>query len=70
MSSIWRNHFSFNKYSQIAARALRASLKESERVAAEKRGVTTVKYQQWENGQGGEQIWISDKTSAAKNGTT
>ncbi|KAJ3013634.1 hypothetical protein NUW54_g1533 [Trametes sanguinea] len=46
----------FNKYSQIAARALRASLKEEERVVAEKRGVTMLRYQKWENGQGGPQV--------------
>ena len=47
---------SFNKYSQVAARALRQSLKESERVKAEKRGFTELRYQKWENGQGGEQV--------------
>jgi F-type H+-transporting ATPase subunit epsilon len=47
---------SFNKASSIAARALRASLKEDKRVAAEKRGATIMRYQKWENGQGGEQV--------------
>lgn len=47
---------SFNKYSQIAARALRQSLKETERVAAEKRGSTILRYQQWKDGQGGQQV--------------
>ena len=46
----------FNKYSQICARALRQSLKETERVAAEKRGTTILRYQKWENGQGGQQV--------------
>lgn len=51
-------HFfhSFNKYSQITARAVRQSLKESERVKAEKHGLTAVRYQHWENGKGGEQV--------------
>ncbi|KAF8584121.1 hypothetical protein K439DRAFT_1294356, partial [Ramaria rubella] len=48
--------FRFNKYSQIAARALRQSLKEEYRVQAEKRGLTSVRYQNWENGKGGEQV--------------
>ena len=48
--------FSFNKYSQISARALRNSLKESERLAAEKRGLTGLRYQKWEGGKGGEQV--------------
>lgn len=46
----------YNKYTQIAARAVRQSLKENERVAAEKRGLTALRYQHWENGKGGEQV--------------
>jgi hypothetical protein len=46
----------YNKYSQIASRALRQSLKESERLKAEKRGLTALRYQHWENGQGGQQV--------------
>ena len=49
----------FNKYSQICARAVRQSLKESERVKAEKFGVTTLRYQNWEDGKGGEQVRVS-----------
>jgi F-type H+-transporting ATPase subunit epsilon len=47
---------SFNKYSQITASALRRSLNETERLAAERRGVTNVKYQTWEDGKAGEQV--------------
>jgi F-type H+-transporting ATPase subunit epsilon len=54
---------SFNKASSIAARALRASLKEDKRVAAEKRGATILRYQKWENGQGGEQVRTSRITA-------
>ncbi|KAG9045663.1 hypothetical protein FS837_005903 [Tulasnella sp. UAMH 9824] len=54
--AIWRQHFTFNKYSQIAARAVRQSLVEAERLKAEKRGSTALKYQKWENGQGGAQV--------------
>jgi F-type H+-transporting ATPase subunit epsilon len=46
----------YNKYTQIAARAVRQSLKENERVAAEKRGLTALRYQHWEGGKGGEQV--------------
>lgn len=49
----------YNKYTQIAARAVRLSLKENERVAAEKRGLTSVRYQHWEGGKGGEQVAFS-----------
>ena len=46
----------YNKYTQIAARALRQSLKEEFRVASEKRGQTILRYQKWENGVGGQQV--------------
>ncbi|KAI0819048.1 mitochondrial ATP synthase epsilon chain-domain-containing protein [Irpex lacteus] len=59
MSTTWRGTFTFNKYSQIAARALRQSLKETERVAAEKRGSTILRYQQWKDGQGGQQVHLN-----------
>ncbi|KAF8329844.1 mitochondrial ATP synthase epsilon chain-domain-containing protein [Cantharellus anzutake] len=65
MASFWRAHFTFNKYSQIAAQALRNSLKESERVAAERRGLTALKYQKWENGKGGEQTWVNRPETSA-----
>ncbi|KAG5651051.1 hypothetical protein H0H81_010066 [Sphagnurus paluster] len=45
----------YNKYSQITARAVRASFKEEERLAAERRGLTSLKFQRWENGLGGTQ---------------
>jgi hypothetical protein len=47
---------SFNRYTQIAARALHRCLKDEARVAAEKRGSTTLRYQQWKDGQGGVQV--------------
>jgi len=55
-SATWRQFFSFNKYSQITASALRRSLNETERLAAERRGVTTVRYQVWEDGKAGQQV--------------
>ncbi|KAH9833061.1 mitochondrial ATP synthase epsilon chain-domain-containing protein [Rhodofomes roseus] len=57
-SATWRNVFTYNKYTQIAARALRQSLNESERVQAEKRGLTILRYQNWENGVGGPQTHL------------
>ncbi|KAI0294242.1 mitochondrial ATP synthase epsilon chain-domain-containing protein [Multifurca ochricompacta] len=54
--STWRQFFTYNKYTQIAARAVRQSLKENERLAAEKRGSTVLRYQHWEGGKGGEQV--------------
>lgn len=49
---------SFNKYTQIASRAVRQGLKESERVGAEKRAVIGVKYQLWKDGQPGDQVSV------------
>ncbi|KAF8630762.1 hypothetical protein AX15_002732 [Amanita polypyramis BW_CC] len=60
MSSSWRNIFTYNKYAQITARAVRASLKEDHRVAADKRGLTALRYQQWENGLGSAQVLLSE----------
>jgi len=57
-SAVWRQYFTFNKYSQITARAVRQSLKENERVTAEKRGLTALRYQNWEDGKGGEQVYL------------
>lgn len=48
---------SYNKFAQITARAVRSSLKEEQRLAAERRGLTTLRFQQWENGLGGQQVW-------------
>ncbi|KAJ9102222.1 hypothetical protein QFC20_005051 [Naganishia adeliensis] len=56
--STWRSFFSYNKYTQIASRAVRQGLKESERVAAEKRAQIGLRVQTWENGVGGEQKYV------------
>lgn len=50
---------SYNKYSQITARALRQCLKQEERLASEKRGLTSLRYQKWENGVGGQQARLT-----------
>ncbi|PPQ91356.1 hypothetical protein CVT25_004123 [Psilocybe cyanescens] len=56
----WRTLFTYNKYASITARALRASLKEEERVIAEKRGVTNTRFQKWESGVGGQQVLVNE----------
>ncbi|CAK5271080.1 unnamed protein product [Mycena citricolor] len=58
MSATWRSVFTFNKYSQITARAVRNSLNESARLSAEKRGLTSLRYQEWEGGVGGHQTML------------
>lgn len=64
MSAVWRGVFTYNKFTEITARAVRASLKEEKRVVAEKRGLTAVKYQKWENGEGGEQVLLNQEPAA------
>ncbi|KAJ7702958.1 mitochondrial ATP synthase epsilon chain-domain-containing protein [Mycena olivaceomarginata] len=54
-SATWRSVFTYNKYTQITARAVRNSLQENQRLAAEKRGLTALRYQNWENGEDGVQ---------------
>ncbi|KAL0946440.1 hypothetical protein HGRIS_012663 [Hohenbuehelia grisea] len=61
-SATWRNVFTFNKYSQICSRAVRQSLQDTHRVAAERRGHTILRYQQWENGTGGKQVLLNPET--------
>ncbi|KAL0573894.1 hypothetical protein V5O48_008042 [Marasmius crinis-equi] len=68
-SATWRGVFTFNKYSQITAQAVRSCLKESERLAAEKRGLTALRYQKWENGKGGEQVLLNPAREESKNKT-
>lgn len=50
------NPNSYIQFSQICARTLRNALKEQARLAADKRGVTTIRFQKWENGKGGQQV--------------
>jgi len=57
-SATWRSVFTYNKYTQITARAVRNSLQETHRLAAEKRGLTALRYQNWENGEGGVQTML------------
>ncbi|KAL7411067.1 mitochondrial ATP synthase epsilon chain-domain-containing protein [Mrakia frigida] len=48
--SSWRAVMTYNKYSQVAARAVRSALKEPERIKADKRALVTLKKQIWEKG--------------------
>ncbi|KAJ7160999.1 mitochondrial ATP synthase epsilon chain-domain-containing protein [Mycena filopes] len=57
-SATWRSLFTYNKYTQITARAVRNSLQETQRLAAEKRGLTALRYQHWENGEGSAQTML------------
>lgn len=55
MAFAWRNIFTYNRYSGIAARAIRRSLKEEQRLAAEKRATSSVRVSKWKDGVQGEQ---------------
>lgn len=46
----------YNKFTSIAARATRQALKEEERVAAERRGVLSLNYQEWKDGKSGDRV--------------
>ncbi|KAF8065353.1 mitochondrial ATP synthase epsilon chain-domain-containing protein [Lyophyllum atratum] len=64
--SSWRTLFSYNRYSQITARAVRQSFKDEERLAAERRGQTALRFQRWENGVGSAQITLSEEVEKEK----
>ncbi|KAI5926061.1 mitochondrial ATP synthase epsilon chain-domain-containing protein [Camillea tinctor] len=44
----------YNRYIAVASRAIRRSLKEDKRVAAERRGDMDLRFAKWENGKMGE----------------
>ncbi|KAK5635274.1 hypothetical protein RRF57_010986 [Xylaria bambusicola] len=44
----------YNRYLAVAARAVRRSLKDDKRVAAERRGEMDLRFAKWENGKMGE----------------
>ena len=56
MAFAWRNVFTYNRYSGIAARAVRRALKENKRLEAEKRDHSVVRVSKWKDGVQGEQI--------------
>ncbi|CAE6375504.1 unnamed protein product [Rhizoctonia solani] len=63
-AAAWRAHFTYNRYSLIAGRALARSLGENARVSAEKRGLSSLKYQKWESGKASESQWINPPKDA------
>ncbi|KAE8383436.1 mitochondrial ATP synthase epsilon chain-domain-containing protein [Aspergillus bertholletiae] len=44
----------YNRYLAVAARAVRRSLKETPRLAAERRGQMDLRFAKWENGKQGD----------------
>ncbi|KAG8746537.1 hypothetical protein FRC10_004671 [Ceratobasidium sp. 414] len=63
-AAAWRTHLSYNAYSIIAGRALVRSLNENARVAAEKRGLSALKFQTWEAGKASDSQWVDPPKDA------
>jgi len=51
MTAFWRTAgLNYIQYSSIAAKAVRAALKDKSKDAADKRNVISIKFQSWEKG--------------------
>ncbi|CAK7566587.1 MAG: hypothetical protein SEPTF4163_004535 [Sporothrix epigloea] len=56
---------SYNRYLSIAGRAVRRSLKEDKRIAAERRGNLDVRFSKWQGGKQGEAKSLADAPTTA-----
>ncbi|QKX64129.1 uncharacterized protein TRUGW13939_11302 [Talaromyces rugulosus] len=66
MSAPWKAAgLTYNRYLAVAAGAVRRSLKEGPRLAAERRGLTDLKFAKWENGKQGEVKQVGTVVNAA-----
>ncbi|PYH43164.1 ATP synthase subunit epsilon family protein, partial [Aspergillus saccharolyticus JOP 1030-1] len=55
MAFAWKSAgLTYNRYLAVAARAVRRSLKDGPRAAAERRGQMDLRFAKWENGKQGE----------------
>ncbi|OAA59318.1 mitochondrial ATP synthase epsilon chain domain-containing protein [Cordyceps fumosorosea ARSEF 2679] len=55
MTAAWKAAgLTYNRYLAIAARAIRRSLNEEKRIAAERRGDMELRFAKWENGKMGD----------------
>ncbi|RHZ61541.1 ATP synthase subunit epsilon family protein [Aspergillus thermomutatus] len=55
MAAAWKAAgLTYNRYLAVAARAVRRSLKDGPRLAAERRGQSELRFTKWENGKQGE----------------
>ncbi|KAL5352628.1 hypothetical protein ACLOAV_002576 [Pseudogymnoascus australis] len=67
MTFAWKQAgLSYNKYLAVAARVVRKSLKEEQRVAAERRGLSELRSARWENGKQGEVKNVADANKEAQ----
>ncbi|OBT59544.1 hypothetical protein VE04_00112 [Pseudogymnoascus sp. 24MN13] len=67
MTFAWKQAgLSYNKYLSVAARVVRRSLKEEQRVAAERRGVSELRSARWVNGKQGEVKNVAEANAEAQ----
>ncbi|EHA50433.1 hypothetical protein MCOR27_010488 [Pyricularia oryzae] len=60
----------YNRYLAIAGRAVRRSLKEDKRIAAERRGEMELRFAKWNNGKQGEVQNLAEANNAAAAGSS
>ncbi|KAG6078337.1 hypothetical protein E4U30_007224 [Claviceps sp. LM220 group G6] len=66
MPAAWKTAgLTYNRYLAVAARAMRRSLKEQHRVAAERRGEMDLRFAKWSNGKQGEVKDLGSANTAA-----
>ncbi|KAH6642586.1 mitochondrial ATP synthase epsilon chain-domain-containing protein [Boeremia exigua] len=67
MSATWKvAGLSYNRYISVASRVVRRSLKEEQRIAAERRGVSELRFAKWENGKQGDVKELNDAALLAQ----
>ncbi|KAG9241359.1 mitochondrial ATP synthase epsilon chain domain-containing protein [Calycina marina] len=66
MAFAWKaSGLTYNKYLSVAASVVRRSLKDTQRLAAEKRGVSELRFAKWNNGKQGDNKNVADANAAA-----
>ncbi|EAL93227.1 hypothetical protein KXW98_004045 [Aspergillus fumigatus] len=66
MAAAWKAAgLTYNRYLAVAARAVRRSLKDGPRLAAERRGQSELRFAKWENGKQGEVKSIAETNQQA-----
>ncbi|EAW18530.1 ATP synthase subunit epsilon family protein [Aspergillus fischeri NRRL 181] len=66
MATAWKAAgLTYNRYLAVAARAVRRSLKDGPRLAAERRGQSELRFAKWENGKQGEVKSIAETNQQA-----
>lgn len=66
MAFAWKaSGLTYNKYLSVAARVVRRSLKDEQRLAAERRGEMELRFAKWNNGKQGEVKSVAEANKAA-----